>query len=160
MRKRVEEKIRSVVERMDKLTYVYEDLRGANLKMDSASLPVCVNVIPLSGNIRVTPTQIKWNPRCQFWFVDKINLDADNDELQDVVDRCMDYAYEFLLTLNESRHFEPVENVDVETQIIVSDTDANVAGVSITLDLRERDGLRLCGKKPFEYFDDNERRCE
>lgn len=154
MRRRVEEKIRDVVERMGKLTYVYEDMQGMNLKMDSAELPAFVNIIPLQGSIRVTPTQIKWNPRCSFWFVDKVCLDADNEELQDVVDRCMDYAYEFILALNESRHFDPVENTDVDTQIVVSDTDANVAGVVITLQLRERDGLRLCGKKSFEYFED------
>lgn len=155
MRKRVEEKIRSVVERMDKLTYVYEDLQGANLKMDSAELPVFVNVMPLSGNVRVTPTQVKHYPKCSFWFVDKIDLDADNETIKDVVDRCMDYAYEFILTLNDSKLFEPIENVDVPLQVVTSDLDANVSGVVLEIELKERQGLMLChGKKPHEYFDD------
>lgn len=158
---RVEEKIRSVVERMDKLTYIFEDMQGANLKLDSAELPAFVNVMPLTGNIRVIPTQVKNFPKCSFWFVDKVDVDADAEGIKDVVDRCMDYAYEFLLTLNESKLFEPIENTEVPIQIVTSDMDANVGGVVMEVELREREGLRLCyGKKPYEYFeDDNEGRC-
>lgn len=158
---RVEEKIRSVVERMDKLTYIFEDMQGANLKLDSAELPAFVNVMPLTGSIRVIPTQVKNFPKCSFWFVDKVDVDADAEGIKDVVDRCMDYAYEFLLTLNESKLFEPIENTEVPIQIITSDMDANVGGIVMEVELREREGLRLCyGKKPYEYFeDDNEGRC-
>lgn len=158
---RVEEKIRSVVERMDKLTYIFEDMQGANLKLDSAELPAFVNVMPLSGSIRVTPMQVKNFPKCSFWFVDRVDLDADAEGIKDVVDRCMDFAYEFLLTLNESKMFEPIEDTDVPIQVVTSDMDANVAGVVLEVELREREGLRLCyGKKPYEYFEyGNEGRC-
>lgn len=160
MRKRVEEKIREVVERMGKLNYIYEDLQGANLKLDNADLPAFVNVMPLTGSIRITPTMVKMFPKCSFWFVDKIDMDNDGDSIQAVVDRCMDCAYEFLLTMNESKMFEPVENFDVDFQVITSDMDANVSGVVIELQVKERDGLRLChDMKARDYFDDNERRC-
>lgn len=158
---RVEEKIRKVVEFMGNLTYVFENMQGANLKLDSAPLPAFVNVMPLTGSIRITPLQVKNYPKCSFWFVDKVNLDADGEEVQDVVNRCMDYAYEFILTLNESQFFEPVEKMDVDYQVVTSDMDANVAGVVIELQLKERNGLILChDKNPRDYFYDNERRCE
>lgn len=158
---RVEEKIRMVVEHMGNLTYVFENLQGANLRLDSAELPAFVNVIPLTGSIRVTPTQIRNYPKCSFWFVDKVNLDADGEDIQDVVNRCMDYAYEFILTLNESKFFEPVENMEVDFQVVTSDMDANVAGIVMEIQLRERNGLILClDKKPKDYFNGSERRCE
>lgn len=154
MRTRVEEKIRIVVERMERLTYVFEDLTGANLKLDSSALPAFVNVMPLTGSIRITPTQIKDFPNCSFWFVDKVRMDEDADGIQDVVERCKDYAYEFLLLLNRSRFFEPVENTDVSLQVVTGDFDANVCGVTISLQLRERTGLVLCNdKEPRDYFD-------
>lgn len=157
---RVEEKIRNIVEHMGKLTYVFEDMQGANLKLDSAPLPAFVNVMPLTGNIRITPMQVKYFPRCSFWFVDKVDIDNDGEGIQDVVNRCMDYAYEFILTMNQSKLFEPVEDTDLNIQVVTSDMDANVAGVVLEMQPREREGLNLCyGKEPREYFDDNEGRC-
>lgn len=156
---RVEEKIRKVVEFMGNLTYVFENLQGANLKLDSAELPAFVNVIPLTGSINITATQVRNYPRCSFWFVDKVNLDADGEDIKDVVDRCMDYAYEFILTLNESKFFEPIEKTEVDYQVVTSDMDSNVAGVVIELQLKEKRGLQLClDKNPKDYF--YEKRCE
>ena len=157
MRTRVEERIRMVVERMDKLTYIFEDLTGANLRLDGESLPAFVNVLPVSGSIMVTPTQVKHFPKCAFWFVDKVNLDADGDDIQAVVERCIDYAYEFILWLNESKMFEPIENNEVSMTVITSDFDSNVAGVAIEVQLKEKNGLRLChDMKPSDYFDDRQ----
>lgn len=153
---RVEDKIRSVVERMDKLNYIYEDLQGANLKLDNAELPAFVNVMPLTGGIKITPTMIKLQPKCSFWIVDKVDMDNDADSIQGVVNRCIEYAYEFILTLNESKLFEPVENQEISYQVITSDMDANVSGVVIELQLKEKKGLILCGKPANEYFNDNE----
>lgn len=155
----VEEKIRLVAERMDKLTYMFCDLTEANFRLDYECLPAMVNVIPLSGSIRVTPTQIKHYPNCSFWFVDRVDIDADGDTIGKVVDRCMRYAYEFILWLNASKLFEPIENTDVSITTITSDLDVNVSGVVMEVQLRERQGLVLClDKQPNEYFD-NERGC-
>lgn len=160
MRTRVEEKIRMIAERMGKLTYIFEDLTGANARLDNEVLPAMVNVLPVSGTIRITPTQIKHYPKCAFWFVDKVNLDADGDDIQAVVERCIDYAYEFILWLNWSKMFEPIENTEVTMTVITSDFDSNVAGVLLELVLKEKNGLQLClDKMPNDYFDDNERRC-
>lgn len=153
---RVEEKIFKVVERMGNLSYVFEDLAGANYKLDNEHLPAFVNVMPVSGSIRVTPTQMRYSPNCSFWIVDKVNLDADGETIMDVVNRCMDWAYEFILTLNESKLFEPVENTDVGIQVVTHDFDANVAGVMLTMQLREKQGLYLCGKPIKEYFNECE----
>lgn len=155
MRTRVEEKIYEVVQGMGNLTYVYENLQGANYKLNNEQLPAFVNVMPVSGTIRITPMQIKYQPNCAFWFVDKIRIDESAEGIEDVVNRCMDYAYEFILTLNESKFFEPIENEDIAMQVITHDFDANVAGVMITVQLKEKQGLYLCGKPIKEYFHDN-----
>lgn len=160
---RVEDKVRRVVEHMDKLTYLFCDLTEANWRLDADCLPAVVNVMPLTGSIRITPTWVNYWPKCSFWFVDKVDLDADGECVQDVVNRCMDYAYEFILTLNQSRMFEPIENTEVDMQVVTGDMDANVAGVVIELQLKEKQGLLLClDKSPRDYFDGciDERRCE
>ena len=151
----IEEKIRLGVERMDKLSYMFCDLKEANFRMDYEAMPCFVNVMPLSGTIRVTPTQIKNYPSCAFWFVDKVNLDADGEGIKEVTERCMEYAYEFILWLNASKMFEPVENMDVRFTVVTSDMDANVSGVVLEMTLREKEGLRLClDKNPGDYFND------
>ena len=149
-----------VAERMGKLTYVFEDLTGANVRLDNEQLPAMVNVLPVSGTIRVTATQIRHYPNCALWFVDKVKLDADGDDIQKVVERCMDYAYEFILWLNWSKMFEPIENTEVKMTVITSDFDSNVAGVMIELQLKEKNGLQLClDKMPNDYFHDHEGGC-
>lgn len=155
----VEEKIRLVVERMDKLTYMFCDLKEANFRLDYESLPAFVNVMPLTGSIHVTPTQLKHYANCAFWFVDKVDIDADGDTIGKVTQRCLEYAYEFILWLNASKLFEPLENTDVSITVVTDDMDANVSGIVLEAQLRERQGLVLClDKKPNEYFD-NERGC-
>lgn len=156
----VEEKIRLVAERMGKLGYMFCDLKEANFRLDYDMMPCLVNVMPLTGSIRVTATQIKHWPRCAFWIVDKVALDADGEGIKEVTERCMDYAYEFILWLNASKLFEPIEDTEVSFTVVTDDMDANVSGVVLEMVLREREGLRLClDKNPNEYFDE-EGRCE
>lgn len=156
----VEEKIRLVVERMDKLTYMFCDLKEANFRLDYENLPAFVNVMPLTGSIHVTPMQLKHYANCAFWFVDKVDIDADGDTIGKVTQRCLEYAYEFILWLNASKLFEPIENTDVSITVVTDDMDANVSGIVLEAQLRERQGLVLCiDKKPNEYFD-NERGCD
>ena len=158
----VEEKICSVVEKMGNLNYVFDDLSGATYKVDSSPLPAFVNVMPVSGTVRVTPTMISYNPNCLFWIVDKIGIGEMGEGINAVVNRCMNWAYEFILTLNESRLFQPVENTDINIEVIAHEMNAHVAGVALSLQLRERQGLYLCGKPIKEYFknDCNEGRSE
>lgn len=158
----VEEKICSVVEKMGNLNYVFGDLSEINHKMDSSTLPAFVNVMPVSGTVRVTPTMISYNPNCLFWIVDKIAIDETGEGIDSVVNRCMNWAYEFILTLNESRLFQPVENMEINIEVATHETNAHVAGVVLSMQLRERQGLYLCGKPIKEYFKDdcNEGRSE
>lgn len=155
---KIEEKIRLVVERMDKLTYRFCDLKKMNLNLDYDSLPAFVNVMPLTGSVQVTPTQIKNSPNCAFWIVDTLRMDADDEDIKEVTERCIDYAYEFILWLNESKMFEPV--TDFNYTVVISDFDANVSGIIIEMKLKEKEGLRLClDKNPNEYFHE-QRGCE
>ena len=157
---KIEEKIRLVVERMDKLTYRFCDLKEINLHLDYDALPAFVNVMPLNGSIRITPTMVKQSTNCYFWIVDKVAMDADGEGIKEVTERCMDYAYEFLLWLNASKMFEPIENSDVNFTVVTDDFDANVSGVVLEMQLKEKEGLRLClDKNPNEYFHE-QRRCE
>lgn len=157
----VEEKIRLVVERMDKLTYMFCDLKEANLRMDYETMPCFVNVMPLNGTIGVTSTQLKNNPNCMFWIADKVNLDANGEGIGEVTERCIKYAYEFILWLNASKLFEPIEKENVPYTVVTGDMDANVSGIVLEMKLREKEGLRLClDKNPNEYFDDKQRGCE
>lgn len=155
----VEEKIRLVAERMDKLNYMYCDWSEVNRRLDYETLPALVNLIPVSGRIHVTPTQLRYYANCSFAFLDKVDLFADGDTICKVVERCLQYAYEFVLWLNASKLFEPLEKTDIDIMTITQDTDANVSGVVLQVQLRERQGLVLClDKQPNEYFD-NERGC-
>ena len=58
----VEQKIKSVVDQMKGVTYIFDNWQTANVRLDKLPLPAVLNVLPVSGNFQLGPTQLKDYP--------------------------------------------------------------------------------------------------
>ena len=105
----VEQKIKSIVDKMEGITYIFDNWRMANVKLDKVPLPAVINILPVSGSFNLSKSQIKDFPNCLIAFVDKIDLDFDGTKADQKVELCKSYAKEFILRLNESGLFEYVD---------------------------------------------------
>lgn len=144
----VAEKVRAIAKKMNGIGYLFENWHTANVRIDSKMLPVMLNVLPVTGTIRVD-SQLRDYPNCLFAFMDKVELDANGDDANSVVERCKAYAEEFILRLNQSGMFEPISG-EVRYSVFYDRLDVNVAGVTIEVTLRERSGIVLCPGKSVE----------
>ena len=142
----VEAKIKSIVEQMEGVTYIFENWATANVKLDNVSLPAILNVLPASGTFNLGKTQLKDYPYCMIAFIDKSDLDFDGTENDGIIERCKNLAKEFILRLNTSDLFEPVDG-DILYSVIYDKLDVNVTGIVIEAQLKESRGLIICPGK-------------
>ena len=117
----VEQKIKSVVDQMKGVTYIFDNWQTANVRLDKLPLPAVLNVLPVSGNFQLGPTQLKDYPNCMLAYM----------------------AKEFILLLNRSRLFEPISG-SVPYSVFYDKLNVNVTGITISIQLKETSGIVLC----------------
>ena len=142
----VESKIKSIVEQMEGVTYIFENWATANVRLDSGVMPAILNVLPVSGHFNLGKMHLKDFPNCMLAFLDKADLDFDGAENDAIIERCKEFAKEFILRLNASGLFEQVEG-DIPYSIVYDKLDVNVTGIVIEMQLKEAKGLVLCPGK-------------
>lgn len=141
----VEEKVRKIVEQMG-VTYLFENWQAANVRLDKMQLPAVMYVLPASGNLNVGLMQMKDFPNCMIAFMDKTKHDFSGEENDMVIERCKSLAREFILNVNRSGMFEPVQG-DIQYSVFYDKLDVNVTGIVIQIPLKEIRGIVICPTK-------------
>lgn len=141
----VEEKVRKIVEQMG-VTYLFENWQAANVRLDKMQLPAVMYVLPASGNLNVGLMQMKDFPNCMIAFMDKTKHDFSGEENDVVIERCKSLAREFILNVNRSGMFEPVQG-DIQYSVFYDKLDVNVTGIVIQIPLKEIRGIVICPTK-------------
>lgn len=148
----VEQKIKSVIEQMDGINYLFADWQRANMKLDNFPMPAVINLLPVSGSFKLDMLQLKDKPNCMLAFADLTNFNPDCTENDGIIDACKRRAMEFILRLNDSGLFSPVSG-DIPYSVFYDKLDANITGITIELNLEESRGVVLCpGKSYNELF--------
>lgn len=141
----VEEKVRKIVEQMG-VTYLFENWQAANVRLDKMQLPAVMYVLPASGSLNVGLMQLKDYPNCMIAFMDKTKHDFSGEENDMVIERCKSLAREFILNVNRSGMFEPVQG-DIQYSVFYDKLDVNVTGIVIQIPLKEIRGVVICPTK-------------
>ena len=136
----VEQKVKSVAETIEGLTYVFENWTKADIRMDRLPLPAMVNLLPVSGSFKLKNNQFKDQPNCMFAFFDKSLRDSTGTEYDTVVDRCKSLAIEFIARLNESALFEPIEG-EINYSVSLDKLSTSVSGIIVSVQLKEVIGV-------------------
>lgn len=139
----IEQKIRTIAERIEGVAYMFADFAQANVELDKIEKPTILHVLPASGKINLRRDVIRDKPETQIWFLCPSDFDFEGDENDCRIEVMKRIAYQFIYELNKSELFEQLEG-DIPYQVAYDAFDVNLTGVCIMPTLIEIDGLPIC----------------
>lgn len=122
--------------------YIYDEWGRVNLHADKLNLGdvVVVETLPTNGQIDTTFSPVvKTSRTAIFAFLKHCNLDFDGVEVGGIIDEMLDVAKTYIMHLDGTGAFEPIANT-LDWNSVIDFLDANMAGVRVTLTLKELEG--------------------
>ncbi len=122
--------------------YIYDEWGRVNLHADKLKLgdTVVVETLPTNGQIDTTFSPVVRTSRTAIFAVLKhCDLDFDGVEVGAIIDEMLDVAKAYIVRLDACGAYEPLNGI-LEYNIVLDLLDANMAGVRVTLELKERAG--------------------
>ena len=139
----IESKIREIAkEKFPNFSYVFEDWNGVAEQIDRVSLPAIVCVLPVGGHLLFNRGTVKDREDCMLAFVDKVIRDANGEDNEKVYSAMKESAANFIVAMNKSRYFEPIDG-SVKYTTILESASAYFTGVCVELTLKELQGACL-----------------
>ena len=131
-------KLREVAEDMG-LTFRVETWARANLIADNVTkeqLPLCIAIQPIKGTISIDAyANYRDIPSVFVGFADRLPLDFQGEEAEEVAERMKGKAVEFISRVNDSGFFEEVSG-DIAYDVSFNRLDATLLIFSVELPLR------------------------
>jgi len=124
--------------------YIYDDWGRINLKADKygnrKEQRLIIETLPTNGQIdtRFAPV-VRTSRTCIVAFLKPCRLDFEGAEVGLIVDEMLDLAKQFIKRLDATRVYEPIETL-LDYNVVLDFLDANMAGVRVTLTLKELEG--------------------
>lgn len=122
--------------------YMYDTWERINLRADKLAIgDVLVGeLLPTGGMIDTSFAPVVREQRnTSIVFMTHCDLDFEGASVGLIIDDMLALAKRYLVRLDESMVFEPVGN-DVEWQVLIDRLDANMAGVALSLTLKDNQG--------------------
>jgi hypothetical protein len=125
--------------------YLYDEWGRINLHADKLKIGdvVVVETLPTSGQIdtRFAPV-VRTSRTAIFAFLKHCDLDFKGAEVGAIIDEMLDLAKRYIVRLDATRAYEPIEGL-MDYNAVIDFLDANMAGVRVTLTLKELEGVCL-----------------
>lgn len=122
--------------------YLYDEWGRINLHADKLKIGdvVVVETLPTNGQIdtRFVPV-VRTSRTAIFAFLKHCDLDFDGAEVGEIIEEMLDLAKHYIVMLDATRHYEPIEGL-MDYNAVIDFLDANMAGVRVTLTLKELEG--------------------
>lgn len=124
--------------------FIYDDWGRINLKADKygnrKEQRLIIETLPTNGQIdtRFAPV-VRTSRTCIVAFLKPCRLDFEGAEVGLIVDEMLDLAKQFIKRLDATRVYEPIEAL-LDYNVVLDFLDANMAGVRVTLTLKELEG--------------------
>lgn len=122
--------------------YMYDTWERINIRADKLKIgDVLVGeLLPTGGMIDTSFAPVVREQRnTSIVFMTHCDLDFEGASVGLIIDDMLALAKRYLVRLDASLVFEPVGN-DVEWQVLIDRLDANMAGVALSLTLKENQG--------------------
>lgn len=123
--------------------YLYDEWGRINKRADTIPLgeKVIVETLPTNGQIdtRFSPI-VKTSRVAIFAFLKHCKLDFKGFEVGHIIDEMLAVAKEYIVRLDATGKYEPITGLMDYTSVI-DFLDANMAGVRVTLELKEIEGV-------------------
>lgn len=125
--------------------YLYDEWGRINLHADKLDIGdvVVVETLPTNGQIdtRFVPV-VRTSRTAIFAFLKHCDLDFKGVEVGAIIDEMLDLAKRYIVRLDATRAYEPIEGL-MDYNSVIDFLDANMAGVRVTLTLKELEGVCL-----------------
>ena len=122
--------------------YLYDEWGRINLHADQLKIGdvVVVETLPTNGQIdtRFAPV-VRTSRTAIFAFLKHCDLDFKGTEVGAIIDEMLDLAKHYIVMLDATRAYEPIEGL-MDYNAVIDFLDANMAGVRVTLTLKELEG--------------------
>ena len=122
--------------------YLYDEWGRINLHADKLKIGdvVVVETLPTNGQIdtRFAPI-VKTSRTAIFAFLKHCDLDFKGTEVGEIIEEMLDLAKTYIVRLDATRMYEPIEGL-MDYNAVIDFLDANMAGVRVTLTLKELEG--------------------
>lgn len=122
--------------------YIYDEWGRVNLHADKLKIGdvVVVETLPTNGQIdtRFVPV-VKTSRTAIFAFLKHCDLDFKGTEVGEIIEEMLGLAKRYIVRLDATRQFEPIEGL-MDYNAVIDFLDANMAGVRVTLTLKELEG--------------------
>jgi hypothetical protein len=123
--------------------YIYDDWGRINIKADKHGHykhSLIVETLPTNGQIdtRFAPV-VRTSRTCIVAFLKPCALDFEGAEVGRIIDDMLDLAKQFIKRLDVAQYYEPIEGL-LDYNVVLDFLDANMAGVRVTLTLKELEG--------------------
>jgi len=122
--------------------YIYDEWGRINLHADKLAMDdvVVVETLPTNGQIDTTfAPVVKTSRTAIFAFLKHCNLDFDGVEVGGIIDEMLNKAKAYILMLDATGVYEPLAGL-IDYNSVIDFLDANMAGVRLTLELKEISG--------------------
>lgn len=125
-----------------KLKYLYDEWGRINLHADKLKIGdvVIVETLPTNGQIdtRFVPV-VRTSRTAIFAFLKHCNLDFKGVVVGPIIDEMLNLAKEYIVRLDKTGAYEPINGL-MDYNCVIDFLDANMAGVRVTLELKELTG--------------------
>ena len=124
--------------------YIYDDWGRINLKSDKygnrKEQRLIIETLPTNGQIdtRFAPI-VRTSRTCIVAFLKPCALDFEGAEVGTIVDEMLDLAKVFIKKLDATQYYEAIDGL-MDYNVVLDFLDANMAGVRVTLELKELAG--------------------
>lgn len=119
--------------------YIYDEWGRVNLHADKLKMGdvLVVETLPTNGQIDTTFAPVVRTSRTAiFAFLKHCDLDFDGVEVGGIIEEMLAIAKEYIVRLDEFNAYEPLDGL-IDYNSVVDFLDANMAGVRVTLTLKE-----------------------
>lgn len=122
--------------------YIYDEWGRVNLHADKLAIGdvVVVETLPTNGQIDTTFAPIvKTSRTAIFAFLKHCDLDFEGAVVGEIIEEMLNKAKAFIVMLDATGVYEPLDGL-VDYNSVIDFLDANMAGVRVTLELKELSG--------------------
>lgn len=134
----IQEHIKSIAQQMG-IAYIYHNWTSVNQAVSTSTLPVMINVLPVSGSFSVG-YELTERANCMIAFLDEAEYDFDAEQNDQVVERMKALAKDFLLRLNKEEGIENISLDEVAYSVVYDKLDENLTGIILELSISESEG--------------------
>lgn len=135
----IEQTLKKIAEeQFEGFSYVFENWEDADTKLEKIEYPAIVSILPTGGSVKMKNGRVYDTEYVALAFLDKAPRGAEGEDNAEIYTRMKIEGWRFIQAINETRKFQPLDNVPYDT--ICERLATVVTGVMFQITLEQQMG--------------------